>query len=66
MTEQELRKEHARKGFPWCDGCGAPTVWREGQGFVHVTANDPTGMNPDPSDHEITGKAWARDHTLRW
>lgn len=45
---------------PWCDTCKQPAVWKEGQGWLHATAEHPFGQPPwsDQSGHEVTAREW--------
>jgi hypothetical protein len=68
MTEptyvsDELRAETRRAGFPWCDACGEPAVWRESQGWLHSTDVHRFGLpqHLDQSGHEVTARQWWED-----
>jgi hypothetical protein len=55
-----FREAHKTKGFPWCDTCKEPAVWREAQGLLHSTDAHPFGLPPhlDVSGHEVTTREW--------
>ncbi len=64
MSEEEFVQLHRKKGFPWCDTCGLPAVWREQAGeHQHVTIEFPLGIysRDDTSGHKVTCRDWWGD-----
>jgi hypothetical protein len=60
---------HCREqGFPWCDTCKRPAVYREGFGNLHSTAAHPFGVpaSLDTSGHEVTMREWSSTLTRPW
>lgn len=67
-ADAEHRDMCKRNGFPWCDTCGNPAVFREGSGVLHATAEQPHGVHPheDRTDHEPSMVQWANAPGGAW
>lgn len=63
MTLSEYRRYCLSAGFPWCDTCENPVVWREGFGYQHASPERPLGIfrDQDTSGHTPTCRAWYND-----
>lgn len=55
-------------GFPWCDTCRRPAVFREGEGMLHSTPEHRFGLPRrfDDSGHEVTIHEWDAAVTAWW
>lgn len=64
MSDKQYRLYCARNGFPWCDICERPAIWREGFGYRHTTPQHPNGVprDEDRSGHKVTVKGWFNDN----
>ncbi len=56
----EFVKRSRDNGFPWCDTCRQPAVWRESWGMLHSTPEHMFGLPPhlDSSGHKVTMSEW--------
>jgi hypothetical protein len=65
VVSEAFRQDCKAKGFPWCDTCKEPAVWREFTGMLHSTDAHPFGLPPhmDSSGHKVTMREW--DESLR-
>lgn len=62
MTPAQFRRYWVSSGFPWCDVCEKPAVWREGFGYQHSSAEHPHGIHSDLDDHAVSVKDWWNDY----
>lgn len=63
---REYKRRCRSQGFPWCDTCQNPAVYREGAGYLHSTPDRPYGLfeDQDPSRHAVTVKEWFKESGL--